>query len=70
MPKLCLGLVTCASGQASSNVGQVCAVILGWNTVLRLAEPNCKSDTSWGAVPRFNESSRLGGNLGQSFSYF
>ena len=61
------GLATCKSGRALSNLGQPFAVIFKiggsykWSSpyplVARPTEPNCKLDTAWGAVPRFNESS-------------
>ena len=59
------GLATCKSGRALSNLGQPFAVIFEiggsykwcspYPLVPRLTEPNCKLDTAWGAVPRFNE---------------
>ena len=62
------GWATGASGRALSNLGQPFAVIFKiggsykWSSpyplVARPTEPNCKLDTAWGAVPRFNESSR------------
>ena len=68
------GLATCKSGRALSNLGQPFAVIFKiggsykwcspYPLVTRSTEPNCKLDTAWGAVPRFNEASRSGGNLG------
>ena len=59
------GLATCKSGRALFNLGQPFAVIFKiggsykWSSpyplVARPTEPNCKLDTAWGAVPRFNE---------------